>query len=178
MFVPFKDISDALEKGDFTRLQELLGGPEGFDRRIIDAYTHGEFARSPEILNEAFACACMLGRIKTVKYLVDQGVDPYAGMRTWLAGPHWAVSGGHLEIVKLLLEQHIPLEVKNGYGGTLLGQALWSIVEEPKPEHPAIIELLISAGSMIEPGTIEWWQKQEISPADVKDRVADALRSR
>lgn len=173
--VEFEKIKDALEKGDFSRLQDMLGGPEGFDRCMIEAHSNGEFTKEPDSLNEAFACACMLGRIETVKYLLTQGVDPYAGMKTWLAGPHWAVSGGHLTIVQLLLDNNISLELKNGYGGTLLGQALWSIVEEPKPDHALIIEALINAGSVIEPGTLEWWRDQKIPSADVKERVANAL---
>lgn len=172
----FTEIKDALDKGDFTRLQDMLGGPEGFDERIIAAHRNGEFENETEIINEAFSCACMLGRGEPVKYFLANGIDAYAGMKTWLAGPHWAVSGGHLEVVRSLIDFGISLEVKNGFGGTLLGQALWSIVEEYKPNHAAIIELLINSGSAIEPGTLEWWNEQTNVPDDDRTRVAHALK--
>lgn len=175
MKVSFDQIRDALEKGDFSRLQEMLGGPDGFDARIIEAHHAGDFAGDPEMLDEAFACACMLGRVETARYLLDQEIDPYAGMKTWLAGPHWAVSGGHLEIVKMLLDSGISTEVRNGYGGTLLGQALWSIVHEPKTDHIAIIQELINAGAVIEPGTLEWWNEQDPVSGDTKMRVAKMI---
>ena len=164
-----------LSEGNFTALQDALGGPEGFDRQIVEWYNKGHFADEPEMLAEALSCSCMLGRTATAEYLLDNGVDPYAGMKTWLAGPHYAVCGGHLETVKMLLEKDIPLEVKNLHGGTLLGQAFWSVINEPKVDHSEIIELLIEAGAVIEPGTLEWWQDQKLSSEDIKQRVATAL---
>lgn len=55
---------------------------------------------------------------RTAEFLLDKGVDPYAGMKTWLAGPHYAVSSGHLDTVKMLIEQKVSFEIKNNYGGT------------------------------------------------------------
>jgi hypothetical protein len=167
---------DALEKGDFSRLEGELGGPEGFDRQIIEWYDKGQFVDAPETLAEALTCACMLGRTGTAAYLIDHGVDPYAGMKTWLAGPHYAVSGGHLDTVRMLLEKNVPLKVKNLHGGNLLGQALWSAVNEHKPSHAEIIETLIKAGAEVEPGTLEWWETQTVPSTKTKDRVTNALR--
>lgn len=164
-----------LSEGNFTALQDALGGQEGFDRQIVVWYEGGKFADEPEMLAEALSCACMLGRTDTAKFLLDKCVDPYAGMKTWLAGPHYAVSGGHLETVKMLLEHKIPLEVKNLHGGTLLNQALWSIINEHKADHAEIIELLLDAGAEIEPGTLEWWQEQKLPSDDIKHRVTKAL---
>ena len=165
---------DALEKGDFSRLEDLLGGPTGFDRQIIDWYESGQFKDAPETLAEALSCACMLGRTATAEYLIDHGVDPYAGMKTWLAGPHYAVSSGHLDTVRMLLDKKIPLEVRNLHGGTLLGQALWSAVNEHKPSHADIIEALIEAGAYVEPGTLEWWKVQAV-PNETKQCVEAIL---
>src|SRR5688572_20765466 len=103
---------DALDNGDFSRLEEMLGGPAGFDQQIIEWYEDGEFDDAPETRDEALSCACMLGRTETARYLIEKGVDPYAGMKTWLAGPHYAVSSGHLETVQMLLEEKVPLEIK------------------------------------------------------------------
>lgn len=165
-----------LDEGNFTALEEMLGGAEGFDRQIIDWYEGGKFDPEMEMLAEALSCACMLGRTETARFLIDSGVDPYAGMKTWLAGPHYAVSGGHVETVKMLIEKGVSLEVENKYGGTLLGQALWSAIQEHKPGHADIIEMLLNAGVKVEPGTREWWDAQNVPSAETKRRVAEALK--
>jgi len=165
-----------LNEGNFTALQHMLGGPDGFDRQIIEWHKNGNFSKEPEMLAKALSCACMLGRTETAAYLLDNGVDPYSGMKTWLSGPHYAVSSGHLNTVKILIEKGVPIEVKNLHGGTLLGQALWSIINEYKTAHAEIIELLLNAGSEIEPGTIEWWHEQKLSSETEKQRIASALQ--
>lgn len=167
---------NAIENGDFSRLEDLLGGPDSFDHHIVDWFDDGRFEDEPEMLAEALSCACMLGRTEIAKHLLDHGVDPYAGMKTWLAGPHYAVSSGHLETVRMLVEKKVPLEIKNLYGGTLLGQALWSAVNEHKPGHAEIIEILLTAGAQIEPGSLEWWETQSVPSEETKQRVVAALR--
>lgn len=166
-----------LDEGNFSSLETALGGPVGFDRQIINWCENGKFESEPEMLAEALTCACMLGRTETARYLIDKGVDPYAGMKTWLAGPHYAVSSGHLDTLLMLIEKKIPLEVENKYGGTMLGQALWSAVNEHKNGHAEIIEALIEAGAAIEPGTLEWWEIQDVPSAETKKLVFDALQS-
>jgi hypothetical protein len=172
----FQNVLKALDRGDFSRLEAMLGGPAGFDRQIVELFENGKFDTEPDMLAEALSCACMLGRTETSRYLLDKGVDPYAGMRSWLAGPHYAVSSGRLDTVKMLIEKNIPLEVENQYGGTMLGQALWSAVNEHTDSHAAIIEALINAGSEIEHGTLEWWEQQDVPSSETKQKVADALR--
>jgi hypothetical protein len=172
----WQDALAALERGDFTRLQELLGGPEGFDERITAWHKGGAFDIEREALAEAFACACFLGRTGLAEYLLDSGVDPVAGKNTGQTGFHYAVIGGHLDTVRLLIERNVPMEVENMYGGTVLGQALWSAVNQPKDSHAAIIEALIEARGKIEPGTVEWWNAQSHTSIETKMRVADALR--
>ena len=168
---------DALEKGNFTQLEEMLGGPAAFDQQIIEWFDDGQFADAPETLAEALTCACMLGRTATASYLIDKGVDPYAGMKTWLAGPHYAVSSGHLDTVQMLLAKKVPLEVKNLHGGTMLGQAFWSAINEHKRSHADIIEALINAGAVVDPGTLKWWNLQRVPSGETKDRVARALQA-
>jgi ankyrin repeat protein len=167
----------ALRRGDFTALEEMVGGSEVFSETVIDWHKRGYFANEIETLNEAFSAACMLGHERAAAYLLDKGVDPYAGMRTGLAGFHWAASSGRLEVVKLLIERGLPMEVQNMYEGTVIGQALWSARFEHTPDHAKIIELLIAAGAHVWPGTAEWWDEQEVPSADTKARVANALRN-
>lgn len=164
-----------LDEGNFTSLQEHLGGPEGFDRQIVEWFHDGSFADEPEMLAEALSCAMMLGSTETARYLMEKGVDPYAGMKTWLAGPHYAVSSGHLETVTMLIDKGVSLEVENKYGGTLLGQALWSAVNEHKDTHAEIIERLIDAGAHVWSETLEWWEKQDVPSETTKERVRAAL---
>lgn len=166
-----------LEEGNFTALQDALGGPGGFDRQIVEWHKEGRFGSVPELLDEALSCACMLGRTETAKYLLDSGVDPYAGMKTGLSGPHYAVSGGHLETVKMLLDRNIPLEVQNAYGGTLLYQALWSIDKENRPGHGGVIKMLLDAGAEVQPGTEEWWSSQKQSSENIRQEVSDLLKN-
>lgn len=168
-----------LNEGNFTLLQQTLGGPAGFDRWIIDWFQAGKFSATPETLAEALSCSCMLGRTETAAFLIDNGVDPYAGMKTGLAGPHWAASSGRLDVVKMLIRKQISLEVANKYGGTVLGQALWSSVNEPSDSHTEIIECLLLAGADVEPGTLDWWQKQvqNAESCSSKRLLADSLKA-
>ena len=61
----------------------------------------------------------------------------------------WA---GFLEMVKLLLKYKPPLESRNMYGGTVLGQTMWSAAHGGDPKVFAdIIETLIAAGAIVPP---------------------------
>ncbi len=162
----------ALDGGDFTWLDRLLTTNNRSLIELLEA--NGE---PKEYMDEAFAWACMVGRTRDAETLLDKGVDPYAGMKTGLSGFHYAVSSGRLDTVKMLIEREIPKNVvENMYGGTIWGQALWSAVHEHKESHAAIIEALIEAGAEIEPGTLEWWEEQNVPSEEAKRRVGDALR--
>jgi hypothetical protein len=91
---------------------------------------------------------------------------------------HYAASSGRLDVIKLLIERKVPMEVRNMYGGTIFEQAIWSAINEYTPDHAAIVEALIEAGAVIEPGTLEWWEKPNVPSDETKHRVADALRRR
>lgn len=167
-----------LDKGNFTALEEMLGGPDGFDRHIIEWHMAARFDDEPHALAEALTCACMLGRPTTAEYLLDRGVDPLLGAKTGLNGFHYAASGGHADIVKLLIGRNVSMEIENMYGGTVLGQTLWSAIHEFKPTHAEVIELLLDAGAEIEPGTTNWWREQNVPDDKTKQRVLDALERR
>ncbi len=64
-----------LSDGNFTALQNMLGGADGFDRQIIEWFEAGKFNDEPEMLAEVLTCACMLGRTETAAFLIDKGVD-------------------------------------------------------------------------------------------------------
>jgi ankyrin repeat protein len=79
-------------------------------------------------MDSGFFWACEYGRTRVVDFLLKKGADLRAGENTGLTGLHWAVVGGQLGTIRMLLERGAPLEVKNVYGGTVLGQALWSAI--------------------------------------------------
>jgi hypothetical protein len=149
----FRDAVQGLHNGDFSRLEPLFGDPESHDPRqshILQWYEQGWFNAEPKALEEAFTCACFLGRTGVADYLLARGVDPTAGAGTGSNGFHWAADRGQLETVLLLIRRNVPLEIKNMYGGTVLGAAVWSAVHETRANHIPIIEALIRAGARLD----------------------------
>ncbi len=166
----------AMERGDFSALESMVGGPERFHDQIVEWFEKGFFAEEQETLAEVFSAACMLGHAKAAEYLLDKGVDPYAGMKTGLSGFHYAASSGRLNVIKLLIDRRVPMEVKNMYGGTVFDQAIWSTVNEYTPDHAAIVEALVEAGAVVDDGYREWWDEQKVPDTETKERVAKVLR--
>jgi hypothetical protein len=82
-----------------------------------------------------------------------------------------------LETIKLLLRRGASLEARNCYGGTVLGQALWSAVNANNGiDYVRITETLLEAGAKIEEGSMAWVAKQKAGSAAVKERIAEVLR--
>ena len=146
----FRNAVRDLEEGNFSRLEPLfrnLASSSHASCQIIEWYDLGYFKNEPKALNEALACACFNGRTKVAKFLMDRGVDVIAGDATGMNGYHWAANRGHLETVKLLIERKVPMEIKNMYGGTVLGQTVWSEIHESGPTRIEVIEALLDAGA-------------------------------
>lgn len=165
----------AMERGDFSALEGMVGGAGCFDDQIIDWYDKGYFETEPGTLAEILSAACMLGHARAAGYLLDKGVDSLAGIKTGLNGFHWAASSGRLDLIRLFIEKKVPIQVRNMYGGTVLDQALWSAINEYSPDHADIIEALIDAGAVIEPGTLEWWRSEDVPSDETRARVIAAL---
>jgi hypothetical protein len=147
----FREAVQGLLRGDFSRLEPLFDDEHGGRQcRIVEWYEHRLFDQEPEALNEALSCACFNGKTQVADFLLKQGVDPVAGDKTGSNAVHWAADRGQLDTVRLLIERKAPLEVKNMYGGTVLGATVWSAIHETRPNHLAIIEALIEAGARIE----------------------------
>ena len=101
-------------------------------------------------LQSALKHACTWGQLDVVKFLLDKDVDLNRDKGDGQTPLHCAVIGGQLETVKFLLKQNAPLEVKNIYGGTVLGQTLWSAGHGGDPRvYAAIIKVLIAAGARV-----------------------------
>jgi hypothetical protein len=149
----FRNAVRDLEEGNFSRLEPLfrnLASSSHASCQIIEWYDLGYFKNESTALNEALACACFNGRTKIAKFLMDRGVNVIDGDATGMNGFHWAANRGHLETVKLLIERKVPMEVKNMYGGTVLGCTVWSAVHEPRGNQVEVIEALLEAGANID----------------------------
>lgn len=149
----WRDTLRGLEGGDFSNLEPLFEEDpsiEGNKCRIVDWYEKGYFEHEPKALAEALTCACFLGRTSVAELLLNEGVDPSAGIGTGMSAFHWAANRGNLDTVKLLIDRKAPLEQRNMYDGTVLGCTVWSAVYEPWFDHIAIIESLLAAGANID----------------------------
>ena len=121
-----------------------------------------------------FLWACEYGRNAVVEFLLDRGVDLAAQADTGLTGLHWAVVGGQLDTIRLLIERGAPLELRNIYGGTVLGQALWASANgDAGIDYVPVIEALIQAGAVIEHGSLNWLARQQGSSTT---RIEEVLR--
>src|SRR5882762_1742691 len=151
--IMFRDAVKGLIAGDFSRLEPLFDdrpNVDGHRCRIIEWCDANLFANEPKALDEALTCACFNGRTSVAAYLMAHGVDPQAGGNTGLNGFHWAANRGQLDLVMLLISRKVPLETRSMYGGTVLSTAVWSAINEPRPEHVRIIEALINAGAQVD----------------------------
>jgi len=113
---------------------------------LLHAFCEGGADR--EDLEQGLLWAAIHNRAEAVEYLLSHGVNPGACDRRRFTALHWAAHYGNADIVRILLAAGAPLDVQNEYGGTPLGQTIWTVHhEEPRPAHGAILEMLREAGA-------------------------------
>ena len=101
-------------------------------------------------VQSALQTACGWGRVNVIEFLLDKGADLTGHGGDGQTPLHCAAIDGQLDTIKFLLKLNVPLEVKNIYGGTVLGQTLWSAAHGGDPKvYAAIIETLIEAGAKV-----------------------------
>jgi ankyrin repeat protein len=144
----FLDALKGLRHGDFSRLEPLFIG--GNDSPIVQWSEQGLFEDHPAELAEALSCASFLGHTEVAEYLLKRGIEPAGGSATGSNALHWASDRGQLEAVRLLLHWKAPTETLNRFGGTALGQAMWSFFNAPRPAHIEIIKELLKAGARVD----------------------------
>ena len=101
-------------------------------------------------LQAALILACTWGRLNVVEFLLDKDVDLSGREGDGQSPLQCAAIGCQLKTVKFLLKQNAPLQGKNIYGGTVLGQTLWSAAHGGDSKvYAAIIKVLIAAGARV-----------------------------
>jgi len=101
-------------------------------------------------LEEGLLYAAEYGRDNVVEFLLGKGVDVATRDARGQTALHCAVIGGFLSTINLLLKHNAPLEVKNMYSGTVLGQALWSAAHGGDPNvYIPILDALAAAGARL-----------------------------
>lgn len=124
--------------------------------------------------DRALLWSCEYGQNAVARFLIERGVPLETQADTGQTALHWAVIGGHLDMIGLLLECGAPLEAKNSYDATPLGQALWSALHgDGRIDYFPVIETLLKAGAKIEPTTLAWLSQQNPS---VTERIAAILK--
>jgi hypothetical protein len=138
-----------LRDGDFSLLAPLFANGSGASGKstIVAWFEEGRFADHAAEAAEALTCASFLGECAAVEFLIGRGLDPSGGSRTGMNAAHVAAGRGHVDVLQVLLRHRVPLEVRNMYGGTVLGQAVWSAVHQPRPGQREAIEVLLHAGA-------------------------------
>ncbi len=121
------------------------------------------FGDTPQEQRERALCwACEYGRRDAVQFLLERKVSVHAVV-SGLTPLHWAVLGGHIEIIRLLLSHGADLEEKNTYGGTALGQALWTANNvRSDARYLNVLDALIEAGAKLGPKTRGWITEQKM----------------
>jgi len=139
------------ERGARLDLESAAGvGRLDFVQRFFNADGSLKRKTSRKQLRSALRNACAWGRLNVVEFLLDHGVELSVHGGDGQSPLHCAAITGQLETIKFLLKHDAPLEARNIYGGTVLGQTLWSAAHGGDPKlYTAIIETLIEAGAKI-----------------------------
>jgi Ankyrin repeats (3 copies) len=146
----FEHALEGLRRGDFSLLDPLFQSIAGRPPQIVEWVEQGRFLGHDHELAEALTCACFNGRTEVAEHLLNLGIAPSGGAGTGLNAIHWAANRGQLSTVRLLLRHRVPLESRSMYEGTALGTAVWAAINEPRPDHFAIIEDLLAAGARVQ----------------------------
>jgi hypothetical protein len=96
--------------GDFSRLAPLFEASlQSSEPQIVAWHQAGLFKDEPEVLNEAFTCACFNGNCEVIEYHLSRGVHPSGGAKpstfsfaiklplrrvTHMAAQFWAAPSG------------------------------------------------------------------------------------
>jgi hypothetical protein len=135
------DLSAAAGLGRVSRVRELLA-----ETPLSASATEGN--PSPEA--QGFLWACAYGQDAVLPIFLDRGMPVDTRDRFGQTGLHLAAMGLHESTIQVLRKQGANLEAINGYGGTVLGQTLWSAAHARNPDaFHSVITVLRDAGARI-----------------------------
>jgi hypothetical protein len=107
-----------------------------------------ENTSSPAV--QGFLWACAYGHDAVLPLFLDRGMPVDAQDKFGQTGLHQAAMGCHLSTMILLLSHGASLESHNTYGGTVLGQVLWSAAHaRDRDAYLPVINFLLEAGALI-----------------------------
>jgi len=117
---------------------------------LVTAFFSSTPKPEPAELSQALVWACFYAPPGVAALLLDHGVPIASADRFGQTGLHCAAMARRPELVRLLLGRGAPLEVVNSYGGTPLGQALWSAAHSADPDGALeVLTLLLDAGARL-----------------------------
>jgi hypothetical protein len=134
-------------------------------------------------LEYGFIWACEFGHTAVVDFLISKGLDPNVEV-DGMYGLHWALIGGHRDLITRLIQHPVSLEARNRYGGNAIGSAMWALCNsdgvyrwpEMEVDYWAIIEELLKAGAPIERGMLSWLAQESDIPSPIKERLDTLFR--
>jgi ankyrin repeat protein len=130
--------------------------------------------------DRGFFWACQYGRNDVIEFLLHRGVRLDVSDNAGQTPLHWAVIGGHVNTTKLLLARSADSEKKNAYGGTPLGQALWSALHSTEEMHAtylAVIKTLLDAGARVDEHMLPWVLQENRASPPLKQQIAKLLKT-
>jgi ankyrin repeat protein len=128
-------------------------------------------------LQAGFLWACMYGHEHVATFLLEHGADFRDPAGTGATGLHWAAGGGHVGIVKRLLNLGSPLEELNQWGGTVLGHAGYGFEHEAsRVDFIPTFEALLEAGAKMRGSWLEWIAKLRNRSDVEKAQAAEVFR--
>jgi ankyrin repeat protein len=150
-------------------------------KTFFDSNGHLRSNATPTHMERGFLWACEYGRNEVIEFLLQRGALVGAQANTGQSALHWAVIGGRIETIKLLISRRADLQQRNCYDSTPLGQALWSAVHSTKETQAiylGVIEALIEAGARIEEEMLPWLFNQKEAPSALKRQITNRLKKR
>ena len=131
-------------------------------------------------VEQGFLYASQYGQKEIIEELLEHGVNIQCSDHNGQTALHWACHGGYVDIVRALLKHGASVEAVNTYGGTPMGQALWSAYRSGVADHfPAVLHTLVDAGAelparciSVSPVIDEWMRRRgvKIEPAGPLER--------
>ena len=97
----------------------------------------------------AFLSACHFDRVDVANWFIAIGVDIRASDKDAMTALHWAAANANLALTTRLLDMGAPLEVRNHWGGTVLGSTghFASYMPRSGADYLSVMELLIARGA-------------------------------